>query len=126
MKITKTQIDYLRRRLDEISEDKCKDFRTKHPRLTDNERWEILYDAIKSGKAPLKTKKEVLAEPSKWHTPSLNQLFNISKYNELDEDIEKSYDDYRTKLQKAKTAIMDRVVLSDLMIEDAVKEFMKL
>lgn len=123
MKVTKTQIDYLRRRLDEIISDKCKVFRAKHPRMTDEGRWEKIYDDLKSGKASLKTKKEVLATNNKWGSPNLNQFFNVLDYEDLNE---KAYDEYKLKLEKSKTSIMDRVVLSDLMIEDAVKEFMKL
>lgn len=39
---------------------------------------------------------------------------------------EETINTYSDKLRKAKTEIMDKVVLSDLMIEEAVAEFKRL
>lgn len=126
MKITKTQIDYLDRRLTDILRDKLSVFQKANPKQTDDQYWEAIYTGIKSGKIKLRSKKEVMSIESKWHTPSLSNLFDLSSVEDTNKDIVKLYDEYENKLRKAKTEIMDKVVLSDLMIEEAVAEFKKL
>lgn len=126
MKITKTQIDYLDRRLSDILRDKVKAFEKAVPEETNEERWGKIYDGIKSGKIKMYSKREVMAHESNWCTPSLNTLFDLSSVEDANKDIQKLHNEYEDKLRKAKTEIMDKVVLSDLMIEEAVAEFKKL
>ena len=126
MKITKTQIDYLRRRLGDIMDDKVRAFRKTQATYTDEERYADIYQAIKSGKLKLKPKSEVVKDARCWDSPYLSQFYDLSQFQNKKRVYEDTLDSYRDKLEKAMTDIMDKVVLSDLMIEEAVKEFMKL
>lgn len=125
MKITKTQIDYLRKRLNDIRDEKLKEFSKSNPNTTD---YLDYYDAIKAGKVKLKPRKVVEDSSCRnWHcTPDIKDLFDVSFVIKKFEEAENSYKNYRDKLDKAMTEIMDKVVLSDLMIEEAVAEFKKL
>lgn len=126
MKITKTQIDYLRRRLADIMDDKVRAFRKTQANYTDEERYADIYQAIKSGKLKLKPKAEVVKEARCWDSPYLSQFYDLSQFHDKKKAYEDTLEFYKDKLDKAKTEIMDKVVLSDLMIDEAVKEFMKL
>ena len=126
MKITKTQIDYLRRRLRDIMDDKVQAFRNTQATYSDEERYADIYQAIKSGKLKLKPKSEVVKDARCWDSPYLSQFYDLSQFNDKKQAYADTLDSYRDKLDKAMTDIMDKVVLSDLMIEEAVKEFMKL
>jgi len=125
MKITKTQIDYLRRRLEDIMDDKVQAFRKTQATYTDEERYADIYQAIKSGKLKLKPKSEVVKN-TRTYSPYLSDFYDLTEFHDKKQAYEDTLDSYRDKLQKAKTDIMDKVVLSDLMIDEAVKEFMKL
>lgn len=126
MKITKTQIDYLRRRLEDIMDDKVRAFKKTQATYTDEERYADIYQAIKSGKLKLKPKAEVVKDARCWDSPYLSQFYDLSQFHDKKQTCEDTLDNYRDKLDKAMTDIMDKVVLSDLMIEEAVKEFIKL
>lgn len=72
------------------------------------------------------TLKEFLTNIRSWCSPDIKDMFNLKK---LDEDFEKKeqiIQDYTDKLGKKMTEIMDKVVLSDLLIEEAVAEFKKM
>lgn len=126
MKITKTQIDYLNRRLRDIRDEKIKNAFPDAKGYSDMD----LYIAIKTGEVKLKPAKDICI--SKEYSPSgyrccyVTRLFNIEKFEEKYSEDFKARQEYADKLDKAMTDIMDKVVLSDLMIEEAVKEFMKL
>lgn len=126
MKITKTQIDYLRRRLEDILDDKVRVFKKTQPTYTDEERYAEIYQAIKSGKLKLLPKSEVIKEARSWSSPYLNQFYDLSQFDNKRKEREDTIESYSDKLHKAKTEIMDKVVLSDLMIEEAVEEFKRL
>lgn len=124
MKITKTQIDYLDRRLSDIFDDKIRAFITAQGAYTSEQKFTDIYTAIKTGKIKLKPKAEVMKNVSKW--PELRDFFDLSSIDKKAYDLDEALDDYRDKLRKAKTEIMDKVVLSDLLIEEAVAEFKKM
>lgn len=124
MKITKTQIDYLDRRLSDIFEDKVRAFKDAQGTYDYKEKMLDIYSGLKTGKIKLKTKAEVLSNSRSW--PEIRDFFDLSSIDKKSQDLDESLDNYKDKLRKAKTDIMDKVVLSDLMIEEAVKEFMKL
>lgn len=126
MKITATQINYLRNRLDDIMSDKVRIFRKTQATYSDEQRYLDIYQAIKSGKIKLRPKGEVMESVRSWSSPYLDHFYDLSRFNDKKQACEDTLDSYRYKLEKAKTEIMDKVVLSDLMIEEAVKEFMKL
>jgi len=125
MKITKTQIDYLRRRLEDIMDDKVRAFRKTQATYTSEEKYADIYQAIKSGKLKLKPKAEVL-KSTRMYSPNLSDFYDLIEFQDKEKAYEDTLDSYRDELQKAKTEIMDKVVLSDLLIEEAVAEFKKL
>lgn len=126
MKITKTQIDYLDRRLRDLRNEKLKNAFPEDKGYSDMD----VYKAIKSGEIKLKPAKDI--NTSKEYSPSgyrccyVTRIFDIEKFEEKYAEDRKARQEYVDKLDKAITDIMDKVVLSDLMIEEAVKEFMKL
>lgn len=126
MKITKTQINYLRDRLREIKSEKIKKFREDLPEsatLLD------YYDAVKAGKVKLKSRKAVEERVRNFYrccSPDLSDLFDVSYITDKTKANSEALEGYEAKLDKAMTEIMDKVVLSDLMIEEAVAEFKKL
>lgn len=126
MKITKTQIDYLDRRLRELRNEKIK------KAFPDSKGYSCLdlYKAIKSGEVKLKPTKDIKTDkefsPNGYRACYISNLFDIEKFEEKYSEDFKARQEYADKLDKAMTDIMDKVVLSDLMIEEAVKEFMKL
>ena len=126
MKITKTQINYLDKRLDDIMRQKIKDFTKKFPKQTYEQKWENIYKDIKSGKVSMLSLKEFMSRVKSWCSPDINDLYDLSKYDDAAKEQEDTINEYSDKLRKAKTEIMDKVVLSDLMIEEAVAEFKKL
>lgn len=126
MKITKTQINYLDDRLDSIMRDKIEQFKKKQPKTTNEEKWEEIYKAIKNGKVPMLTLKEFMSRVRGWCSPDIKDLYDLSKFEDAQKEQENLLEEYSNKLRRAKTEIMDKVVLSDLMIEEAVAEFKKL
>lgn len=70
--------------------------------------------------------KEFLTKVRGWCGPDIRDMFDLSRYDNAAKEQEESINEYSDKLDKAKTEIMDKVVLSDLMIEEAVAEFKKL
>lgn len=126
MKITKTQINYLDNRLDDIMRQKIADFKKKFPEQTTAQKWEEIHKGIKSGKIPMYPLKEFITNVKGWCSPDIKTMFDLSRYDNADKEREESINEYSDKLDKAKTEIMDKVVLSDLMIEEAVAEFKKL
>lgn len=126
MKITKTQIDYLDRRLRDLRNEKIKNA------FPDSKGYSCmdLYKAIKSGEVKLKPAKDIKTDkefsPNGYRACYISNLFDIEKFEEKYSEDFKARQEYADKLDKAMTDIMDKVVLSDLMIEEAVKEFMKL
>lgn len=125
MKITKTQISYLEHRLSDI---KCEKLQKYSNDMKSRYTAQELYDAIKSGKVKLKPKKDICQTSTYFHacSPNVRDLFDMSVFSKAYQDNDESYEKYKAKLEKAITDIMDRVVLSDLMIEEAVTEFKKL
>lgn len=126
MKITRTQINYLESRLRDIRSEKVNAFQQAHK---DHYKWPELFDAIKSGKVKMKTKKDVeTCESRRYYggSPYIEDFFDLSTFLEKYKENDQACTEYKEKLDKAITSIMDKVVLSDLMIEEAVKEFMKL
>lgn len=127
MKITKTQIDYLRQRLHDIKSDKLKEFSKDSVKY-----WSDLdvAEAIKSGLIKMKAKKDLRTdnEYSKigYRCCNINNIFDTTKFEEKYNANWKAQQEYEDKLDKKMTEIMDKVVLSDLMIEEAVAEFKKL
>lgn len=127
MKITKTQIDYLRHRLQEIKSEKMKEFSKDIEKC-----WSDLdvAEAIKSGLIKMKAKKDLRTdnEYSKtgYRSCYITNIFDTSKFEEKYEINFKAQQVYEDKLDKKMTEIMDKVVLSDLLIEEAVSEFKKL
>ena len=127
MKITKTQIDYLRHRLQEIKYEKKKEFSKDL-----NKYWSDLdvAEAIKSGLIKMKPKKDLRTdnEYSKTghHLCYITDIFDTTKFEEKYSVNLKAQLEYEEKLDKKMTEIMDKVVLSDLLIEEAVAEFKKL
>lgn len=126
MKITKTQIDYLRNRLDEIKDEKIR-------ALSKKTKVEVtsfdVYEALKSGEIKLKAKKDIYSRTwtaGSYYNPDLEDFFDLSKYKEKFKDNGDIVDAYRDRLNKKMTEIMDKVVLSDLLIEEAVAEFKKM
>lgn len=126
MKITKTQINYLDNRLDDIMRQKITDFKKKFPEQTFNQKWEDIYKGIKTGKISMLSLKEFISNVRGWCSPDIKDMFDLSKYENAAKEQEELINEYSDKLRKAKTEIMDKVVLSDLMIEEAVAEFKKL
>lgn len=126
MKITKTQINYLDNRLDDIMRQKIADFKKKFPEQTSTQKWESIYKDIKAGKTPMFSLKEFMSNIKGWCSPDIKDLYDLSKYEDAAKEQEELINTYSDKLRKAKTEIMDKVVLSDLMIEEAVAEFKKL
>ena len=126
MKITKTQINYLDNRLEDIMRQKIADFKKKFPEQTTAQKWEDIYKGIKSGKIPMYPLKEFITNVKGWCSPDVKDMFDLSRYEKAAKEQEDSINEYSDKLRKAKTEIMDKVVLSDLMIEEAVAEFKKL
>lgn len=126
MKITKTQIDYLNRRLRDLRDEKIK------AAFPDAKGYSCLdvYKAIKSGEIKPKPVKDIRTEkefsPNGYRSCWVGSLFDMEKFEEKYSIDFKARREYEDKLDKAITEIMDKVVLSDLMIEEAVKEFMKL
>lgn len=126
MKITKTQIDYLHNRLKDIRNEKVAAFRQAQPTSDFTEKWTRVYKDIKDGKVPMYTLKEFQSNLRSWSSPDIKDLFNLKKIDEDFEKKEQIITDYTDKLDKKMTEIMDKVVLSDLLIEEAVAEFKKL
>lgn len=126
MKITKTQINYLDNRLDDIMRQKITDFTKKFPEQTTNQKWEYIYKGIKAGKISMYSLKEFMSNVRGWYNPNIKDMFDLSKYENAAKEQEELINEYSDKLRKAKTEIMDKVVLSDLLIEEAVSEFKKL
>jgi len=124
MKITKTQIDYLDRRLSDIFDDKVKAFKAAQGTYTSEQKFADIYTAIKTGKIKLRPKADVIKNARNW--PELRDFYDLSSIDKKADELDEAIGDYRDKLRKAKTEIMDKVVLSDLMIEEAVAEFKKL
>lgn len=126
MKITKTQINYLDNRLDDIMRQKITDFKKKFPEQTTTQKWEDIYKGIKAGKISMFSLEEFMSNVRGWCSPDIKDMFDLSKYENAAKEQEDLINDYSDRLRKAKTEIMDKVVLSDLMIEEAVEEFKKL
>lgn len=126
MKITKTQINYLDNRLDDIMRQKITDFKKKFPEQTFTQKWEEIYKGIKAGKVSMLSLKEFMSNIKGWCSPDIKDMFDLSKYENAAKEQEELINEYSDKLRKAKTEIMDKVVLSDLMIEEAVEEFKKM
>ena len=126
MKITKTQINYLDNRLDDIMRQKIADFKKKFPEQTTTQKWEDIYKGIKAGKISMFSLKEFMSNVKGWCSPDIKDMFDLSKYENAAKEQEELINDYSDRLRKAKTEIMDKVVLSDLMIEEAVEEFKKM
>lgn len=126
MKITKTQIDYLRNRLDDIKDEKIRELSKKTKvEITSH----AVYEALKSGEIKLKAKKDVYMRTwsaGSYYNPDLEDFFDLSKYKEKYKGNEDVVEAYRDSLNKKMTEIMDKVVLSDLLIEEAVAEFKKM
>lgn len=127
MKITKTQIDYLRHRLGEIKSDKIREFSKDM-----NKYWSDLdvAEAIKSGLIKMKSKKDLRTDneysKSGYRACYINNIFDTTKFEEKYAVNWKAQQEYEDKLDKKMTEIMDKVVLSDLLIEEAVAEFKKM
>lgn len=127
MKITKTQIDYLCNRLQEIKHEKKKEFSKDLDKY-----WSDLdvAEAIKSGLIKMKTKKDLRTEKEYSKTGYrgcyITDIFDTTKFEEKYAVNLKAQQEYEEKLDKKMTEIMDKVVLSDLLIEEAVAEFKKL
>lgn len=126
MKITKTQIDYLRTRLRDIKADKIEEASSKAK--TNFTSFDI-YEAIKSGEVKLKAKKDIYQRSYRangYCNPDLKDFFDLSKFEDKSQAAQDVVEAYKEKLDKKMTEIMDKVVLSDLLIEEAVAEFKKL
>ena len=127
MKITKTQIDYLRNRLQEIKYEKKKEFSKDLDKY-----WSDLdvAEAIKSGLIKMKAKKDLRTDKEYSQTGHrlcyITDIFDTAKFEEKYAVNLKAQLEYEEKLDKKMTEIMDKVVLSDLLIEEAVAEFKKL
>ena len=127
MKITKTQIDYLRHRLQEIKYEKEKEYSKDLDKC-----WSDLdvAEAIKSGLIKMKPKKDLrdnkIYSKTGCHSCYITDIFDTTKFKEKYAVNLKAQQEYEEKLDKKMTEIMDKVVLSDLLIEEAVAEFKKL
>lgn len=126
MKITKTQIDYLRDRLRDIKNEKIEEASSKaKANFTSLD----IYEAIKSGEVKLKAKKDIQQRTYKagcYYNPDLKDFFDLSKFDDKNKAGQDIVEAYKEKLNKKMTEIMDKVVLSDLLIEEAVAEFKKM
>ena len=126
MKITKTQIDYLRDRLRDIKADKIEEASSK---AKTNFTSLDIYEAIKSGEVKLKAKKDIYQRSYRangYRNPDLTDFFDLSKFEDKSQAAQDVVEAYKEKLDKKMTEIMDKVVLSDLLIEEAVAEFKKM
>ena len=126
MKITKTQIDYLRDRLCDIKADKIEEASSK---AKTNFTSLDIYEAIKSGEVKLKAKKDIYQRSYRangYCKPDLKDFFDLSKFEDKSQAAQDVVEAYKEKLDKKMTEIMDKVVLSDLLIEEAVAEFKKM
>ena len=112
------------RRLSDILRDKVKAFEKAQGTYTSEQKTLDIYTAIKTGKIKLKPKVDVLKNARTW--PELRDFFDLSSIDKKSLEIVETLESYSDRLRKAKTEIMDKVVLSDLMIEEAVAEFKKL
>ena len=126
MKITKTQIDYLHNRLKDIRNEKVAAFKQAQPAPDFTAKWTQIYKDIKDGKVSMYSLKDFLGNIRSWCNPDIKDLFNLKKIDEDFEKKEQIIQDYTDKLDKKMTEIMDKVVLSDLLIEEAVAEFKKM
>lgn len=129
MKITKVQIDYLRNRLQDIKREKINEFSKD---MNINKYWSDLdvAEAIKSGLIKMKSKKDLRTEneysKGGYRACYIHNIFDTTKFEEKYAVNWKAQQEYEDKLEKKMTEIMDKVVLSDLLIEEAVAEFKKL
>lgn len=121
-KITKVQKDYLEQRLREIKGEKMRAWSEANPEPEHNNDYKEIYKGIKNGTVKLKPWKE-----------SMSYHYNTSIFDWFDTDTKQAHkkwkdsrDAYENTLLKFQTNLMDKVILSSLDIDAAIKEFKSL
>ena len=134
-KLTKTQIEYLDRKLERVINDKVEKFTKELGEISTLER--ILIDEIISGNINLLPNSEII---NKLQEKLLNQTYFYPSLNinemvsqEDKERVEKEFNERKTKLNefkeklyKAKQNILDSIVLHGVDIETALAELNKI
>lgn len=131
-KLTKTQINYLENKLNRVVNDKVQAFQNEFGKDEQSDR--VIIDELVAGNIKLLPKSEIikiLATKRK----SNGYYYNISLYvNEIisQEDKErienevnsrdKKINEFRDKLNKAKTNVLDKIVLEGIDVETAIAE----
>lgn len=130
--LTKTQINYLRDKLDRVVNEKINNY--KKELGEDLRRGEYILNSIKSGKIKLLTSKQILAmmeSKIKEYYYSYSPSFSIEEFidKEDKERIEKEINDrqdklndYSEKLRRVQTDALDKIVLEGVDFETAIQE----
>ena len=131
-KLTKTQINYLEDKLNRVVQDKVQAFQNELGKNENSDR--VIIDELVSGNIKLLPKSEII-KILKTKRTSNSYYYNISLYvNEIisQEDKERienevnsrdtKINEFRDKLNKAKTNVLDKIVLEGIDVETAIAE----
>lgn len=135
-KLTKTQINYLENKLNRVVNDKVQEFKNG---IGEGENYDkVIIDELVAGNIKLLPKTEII-KILKTKRTSSGYYRNISLYvNEIisQEDKERienevnsrdnKINEFRDKLNKAKTNVLDKIVLEGIDVETAIAELNKI
>ncbi len=120
MTMTKTQREYLEKRIREIRDDKLKQFDEKlraagTPREVSNE---DIWELIASKKFKMHPKENIRST----YRPYVTQMVDITPLEKRCEKAQKAYDDYAKALQSRIKRIMDEAVLGATNLSEALDQ----
>ena len=128
--LTKTQITYLKEKLQRVAEDKVTEFRKQFG--DSNKKGDVLLKKLKSGEVEFLTKEQILEVLEKkidgcyysyYPSLSVDELISREDYNRIDNEInaiDKQIRDFENRIYEAKTEALDKIVLEGVDVETAL------
>ena len=128
--LTKTQITYLKEKLQRVAEDKVAEFRKQFG--DSNKKGDVLLKKLKSGEVEFLTKEQILEVLEKkidgcyysyYPSLSIDELISKEDSNRIENEIEvidKQIRDFENRIYDAKTEALDKIVLEGVDVETAL------
>lgn len=128
--LTKTQINYLKDKLQRVAEDKVTEFKKQFG--DSNKKGDVLLKKLKSGEVEFLSKEQILevlerkidgCYYSYYPSLSIDELISKEDYNRIENEIEvvdKQIRDFENRIYNAKTEALDKIVLEGVDVETAL------